>query len=144
MSDNQEDHQLEAHDPTGFQFLQCRGLFVLQTAVGKISVLPIRMAQVSSVVFVRPGSEELIRLSREEERKLSYDEQVKLINTRIQSELVGRIVKKGDMITSFLFGGSDLLMLFKRQADIRILAEVGTHYPVRNQIGFANMGSLLF
>ncbi|MFN9643887.1 MAG: phosphatidylserine decarboxylase [Cyanobacteriota bacterium] len=81
--------QLEARDRLGFQFLQCRGLFVLQTAIGKIAVLPVGMAQVSSVVFVQPGTEELMRLS-EMEQRLSYDEQVRRINARIQAEVVGR------------------------------------------------------
>jgi phosphatidylserine decarboxylase len=34
MNGNQTDHQLEADDPTGFQFLHCRSFFALQTAVG--------------------------------------------------------------------------------------------------------------
>jgi phosphatidylserine decarboxylase len=34
MNGNQSDHQLEADDPTGFQFLHCRSFVVLQTAVG--------------------------------------------------------------------------------------------------------------
>jgi phosphatidylserine decarboxylase len=137
------DPHLEAHDPAGFQFLQCRGLFVLQTAIGKIAVLPVGMAQVSSVVFIRPGSEELMRLSAEEQKILSYEEQVNLINARIQRDIVGRTVKKGDMITSFLFGGSDLLMLFERQSNIQMTAEVGKHYPVRSLIGYADIERLV-
>jgi len=101
----QTDPHLEAHDPTGFQFRQCRGLFVLQTPIGKIAVLPVGMAQVSSVVFVRPGSEELMRLSAEEQKILSYEEQVNLINARIQRDIVGRTVKKVDMITSMVLDG---------------------------------------
>ncbi|MEB3317903.1 MAG: phosphatidylserine decarboxylase [Cyanobacteriota bacterium] len=135
--------QLEARDRLGFQFLQCRGLFVLQTAVGKIAVLPVGMAQVSSVVFVQPGSEELIRLSEAEQQQLSYDEQVRLINARIQTEVVGRTVNKGDMMTSFLFGGSDCLMLFERQANIHLTASVGAHYPVRSQMAYSARERLL-
>jgi phosphatidylserine decarboxylase len=82
-------------------------------------------------------------MSREEQKELSYDEQVKLINARIQIELADRTIKKGDMISSFLFGVSDLLMLFERQANIKILAEVGRHDPVRSPIGMANIEKLL-
>ncbi|MEB3333423.1 MAG: phosphatidylserine decarboxylase [Cyanobacteriota bacterium] len=134
---------LEALDPTGFQFLQCRGLFVLQTAIGKIAVLPVGMAQVSSVVFVKPGSDELIRLSQEEQRALSYEEQVDLLNARIQSEVVGKSVRKGDMMTSFLFGGSDLVMVFERQSKVNVTAMVGRHYPVRSQLATSSIEHLL-
>ena len=43
---------LDAEDPTGYQFVQCRGLLVLDSAIGKVAILPMGMAQVSSVVFV--------------------------------------------------------------------------------------------
>lgn len=46
---------------------------MLQTAIGKIAVLPIGMAEISSVVFVDPGTSELIRLSDSERRGCSYD-----------------------------------------------------------------------
>jgi phosphatidylserine decarboxylase len=118
---------LEAHDPTGYQFVQCRGLFVLQTAIGKIAVLPMGMAHVSSVAFVNPDTQELIRLSPEEREGRSYEEQVALINARLQSEVVGRTVRKGEMISSFLFGGSDIVMVFERRSNVSITAQVGVH-----------------
>jgi len=136
-------HHLEAQDQTGFQFVQCRGLFILQTAIGKIAVLPMGMAQVSSVAFVKPGSEELLRLSAEERKSLSYDQQVARINQRVQQEVVGKMIKKGDMITSFLFGGSDIVMLFERQSNINITATTGVHYPIRSQCAYANIATLL-
>lgn len=134
---------LEAQDQTGFQFVQCRGLFILQTAIGKIAVLPMGMAQVSSVAFVKPGSEELLRLSAEERKSLGYDEQVDSINQKLQQELVGKMVKKGDMISSFLFGGSDIVMLFERQSNVNITATTGVHYPIRSQCAYANIANLL-
>ena len=39
----------EAHDSVGYQFCQMRGLVVLETEVGLVAILPIGMAQVSSV-----------------------------------------------------------------------------------------------
>lgn len=62
-----------AEDATGYQFVQCRELIVLQTAIGKIAVLPIGMPQISSVVLVDPGTSELIRLSDSERLGCSYD-----------------------------------------------------------------------
>lgn len=43
--------KLDAQDSTGYQFAQARGLLVLDTPIGLVAVLPIGMAQVSSVVM---------------------------------------------------------------------------------------------
>lgn len=45
------DGSLDAVDGTGYQFQQQRGLIVLESPVGLVAVLPIGMAQVSSVVL---------------------------------------------------------------------------------------------
>jgi phosphatidylserine decarboxylase len=44
-------NSIEAVEGTGYQFLQTRGLVVLQTAAGLVACLPVGMAQVSSVVI---------------------------------------------------------------------------------------------
>jgi len=43
--------RFDAQDSTGYQFAQSRGLLVLDSPVGLVAVLPIGMAQVSSVVM---------------------------------------------------------------------------------------------
>lgn len=134
---------LDAQDATGYQFVQCRGLFVLETAIGKIAVLPMGMAQVSSVVFVKPGTQELIQLTEEERKRLSYDEQVALLNEKVHREVVGKTVSKGEMISTFLFGGSDIVVVFERQSNVNITATVGVHYPVRSQYAYSNISKLL-
>ena len=134
---------LDAQDATDYQFVQCRGLFVLETAIGKIAVLPIGMAQVSSVVFVKPGTQELIRLTQQEKKGRSYDEQVALINEKVRQEVVGKTVSKGEMISTFLFGGSDIVMVFERQSNVNITATVNVHYPVRSQYAYSNIAKLL-
>lgn len=137
---------LDAQDATGYQFVQCRGLMVLETAVGKVAVLPMGMAQVSSVVFMTPASEgpqRMIRLSAEEKRGRSYDERVALLNDKVRDALVGKTVRKGDMISSFLFGGSDIVLVFERRSNVTITAQPGVHYPVRSQYGVANIAELL-
>jgi hypothetical protein len=104
----EEDSPLDAQDATGYQFVQCRGLMVLQTAVGKIAILPMGMAQVSSVVFVTPASEgpqKLIQLTPKERKGRGYDSRCRY-STRRSGRLVHKKVKKGDMISTF-FGGSD-------------------------------------
>lgn len=133
---------LDAEDNTGYQFVQCRGLFVMQTAIGKIAILPMGMAQVSSVLYVKPGTQELIKLSPEQKR-LPYKEQVAILNQRAQEEVVGRRIAKGDMISSFLFGGSDIVVVFERQSNVNITAMAGVHYPVRSQYAYANIAKLL-
>ena len=45
------DGDLDIVDGTGYQFTQDRGLIVLETAMGLVAVLPIGMAQVSSVTL---------------------------------------------------------------------------------------------
>ncbi|WP_223641941.1 phosphatidylserine decarboxylase [Corallococcus sp. EGB] len=48
--------RMDAEDGTGYQFAQARGLLVLDTPTGLVAVLPIGMAQVSSVVMTaEPG-----------------------------------------------------------------------------------------
>jgi len=42
---------LEAQEGTGYQFVQSRGLVVLETAFGLVACMPVGMAQVSSVVI---------------------------------------------------------------------------------------------
>lgn len=137
---------LDADDATGYQFVQCRGLMVLETRVGKIAVLPMGMAQVSSVCFCTPASEgpqRLIRLTPDEKKGLSYDQQVALVNEKVQKALVGKSVRKGDMISSFLFGGSDIVMVFERRSNVNVSAQVGVHYPVRSQYAVSNIAQLL-
>lgn len=135
---------LDAQDATGYQFVQCRGLFVLETAIGKIAVLPMGMAQVSSVVFVEPGTDKLIRLTEEEKKKYpTYDEQVKILNEKTEKVWVGKQVKKGEMISSFLFGGSDIVMVFERKSNVNIAATVNNHYPIRSQYAYSNIDKLI-
>jgi len=43
--------QFDAQDGTGYQFAQARGLIVIDSPIGLVAVLPIGMAQVSSVVM---------------------------------------------------------------------------------------------
>lgn len=51
------------NDP-GYQFIQCRGLVVLETEVGAVAILPVSMAVVSSVVWT---AEEGVALRKGEE-----------------------------------------------------------------------------
>lgn len=137
---------LNAEDATGYQFVQCRGLMVLDTAIGKIAILPMGMAQVSSVVFVTPASEgrqELIRLTPKEKEGCDYDEQVRKLNAKVEETLKGKKVKKGDMISSFLFGGSDMVLVFERRSNVNVTAMEGVHYPVRSQYAYSNIAELL-
>jgi len=131
---------LNAEDPTGYQFVQCRGLLVLESAIGKVAVLPIGMAQVSSVVFVTPASDGQcpIVLSKEEKKQLDYQAQVDLINKNIHSALVGKHLEKGEMFSYFQFGGSDCVVVFERKANVDVTAKINQHYLIRSQYAVAN------
>ena len=76
--------ELGAPDRPGYQFLQARGMVVIETEdVGWVAVLPIGMAQVSSVVL---------------------SEKVK------EAAASGGKILKGEEISHFEFGGSDIVM----------------------------------
>ena len=97
-------NQFDAPDTPGYQFAQARGLVVLETAIGLVAVLPMGMAQVSSVV-----------LTAEQ----------------------GVTLTKGEEISYFQFGGSDICTVFQRQSNVNITAAVGTHYKMGTVIGHA-------
>lgn len=72
----------------GYQFLQTRGMVIIDNSVlGKVAVLPIGMAMVSSV-------------------KLLIKE--------------GDVLKKGDEMSTFLFGGSDIVCIFQGTAGLTV------------------------
>ena len=49
--DGRSVNRIEAVEGTGYQFIQTRGLVVLDTGVGLVACLPVGMAQVASVVI---------------------------------------------------------------------------------------------
>ena len=134
---------LDADDPTGYQFVQCRGLLVLESPIGKVAILPMGMAQVSSVVFVTPKKEgqQPIMLTPEEKQGRNYHQQVDLLNQKIEKALVGKHLEKGEMFSYFQFGGSDCVMVFERKANVDVTAKVNTHYPIRSQYAIANINN---
>ncbi len=97
------DGSLDAVDGTGYQFTQDRGLLVLDSPVGLVAVLPIGMAQVSSVTLTAE---------------------------------VGAKLFKGQEFGFFMFGGSDIVMLFE-SGKVLLDASIGTHYNQGRQIGHA-------
>jgi phosphatidylserine decarboxylase len=131
---------LDAADATGYQFVQCRGLLVLETVIGKVAVLPMGMAQVSSVVFTRPRAEgyQPIVLTAKEKQGLDYQQQVDRLNDELREALVGKQLAKGEMFSFFQFGGSDCVVVFERKANVNVTATAGVHYPIRSQYAVAN------
>ncbi|VDB86418.1 unnamed protein product [Peniophora sp. CBMAI 1063] len=85
-----------APDRPGYQFLQARGLILIENPLlGRVAVLPIGMAQVSSVVL---------------------------------SVQKGDTVRKGQEISYFQFGGSDIVMVFQKGANVKFDQKIGEHY----------------
>ena len=96
------DGSLHPVDGDTYQFAQERGLVVIDSpVVGLVAILPIGMAQVSSV------------------------------NLTVES---GATLTKGEEFGYFLFGGSDIVMLFQNP-QLKFDAEVGTHYLQGQKIG---------
>lgn len=91
-----------APDGTGYQFTQTRGIIIFDAPIGLVAVLPIGMAQVSSVNM----------------------EAVK-----------GAYLNKGDEFGYFLFGGSDIIMLFENKSTVTISAAPGIHYNTGMCVG---------
>jgi phosphatidylserine decarboxylase len=101
---------VSAPDSPGYQFLQMRGLITIDSPVlGLVAVLPIGMAQVSSV-------------------KLSVK--------------AGDTVKKGQEISYFQFGGSDVVLVFQKKSGLGInsfpnVTDPPTHYNMGNTLAIA-------
>lgn len=93
-----------APDDAGYEFIQTRGLFVIDSPIGYVAVLPMGMAQVSSIV---PTAEE------------------------------GRTLHKGEEISYFQFGGSDIVMVFQERSNVSFTAQPGVHYKVGTRIAMA-------
>ncbi|CAB4475712.1 unnamed protein product [Rhizophagus irregularis] len=102
----------EAPDNPGYQFCQSRGLVIIKSQFGLVAVLPVGMAQVSSVVL-----------------------NDKIIPSR---ENPNPKVKKGDEISHFQFGGSDIVLVFQKDSNVDVLANLGRHYRVGEQIAIAH------
>lgn len=96
--------KLSALDEAGYQFLQTRGLVVIQSKIGKVAILPMGMAQVSSIVVTAQK---------------------------------GVTLRKGEEISYFQFGGSDIVMVFERASNVSITAQPGVHYKVGTKIAEA-------
>ncbi|KAF4467696.1 phosphatidylserine decarboxylase 2 [Fusarium albosuccineum] len=102
----------DAPDTPGYQFLQSRGCFILENEyLGKVAVLPIGMAQVSSV-------------------KLTVKE--------------GDWVQKGDEISCFQFGGSDIICVFQAKAGLKRDSFTFSPGPKKNpEVPYSEMGTIL-
>lgn len=100
---NQLFDSLDAPDEAGYQFLQARGCVIIKNKfLGYVAVLPIGMAQVSSV-----------KLAWEPKEGEEYP-----IQPNVE-------INKGDEISHFEFGGSDIVLVFQKDADIQILGAQG-------------------
>lgn len=97
-------NKFDAPDNPGYEFMQNRGLVVIDSPVGLVAVLPMGMGQVSSVV-----------VTAEE----------------------GRVLRKGEEISYFQFGGSDIVMVFEAAANVEFTATVGQHYKYGRAIAHA-------
>ncbi|KIP06517.1 hypothetical protein PHLGIDRAFT_72611 [Phlebiopsis gigantea 11061_1 CR5-6] len=99
------DPTLDAPDTAGYQFLQARGLILIDNpTLGLVAVLPIGMAQVSSVVL---------------------------------SVQKGDYVEKGQEISKFQLGGSDIVMVFQKDANVKIDQVENQHYNYGTQVATA-------
>lgn len=99
-----EDGTFDAPDGSedGYEFTQTRGIIVLDSPIGLVAVIPIGMAQVSSVNM--PAVE-------------------------------GSYLNKGDEFGYFLFGGSDIIVLFEADSKVTVNTAPRVHYNTGMAIG---------
>lgn len=93
---------LHAVEGTGYQFVQSRGLVVIDSPVGLVACLPVGMAQVSSVVITAE---------------------------------VGAVLRKGEEMGYFQFGGSDFVMVFENRSKLRLICTPDSHALQGEEIG---------
>lgn len=96
--------KFDAPDSAGYEFMQTRGLIVLDSPIGLVAVLPMGMAQVSSVILTAE---------------------------------VGQTLRKGEEISYFQFGGSDIVILFEAASNVSFTAQPGVHYRYGTKIADA-------
>ncbi len=99
--------RLEVTDETGYQFSQQRGLIVFDSPIGLVAVLPMGMAQVSSVNM---------------------------------TAVEGSYLNKGEEFGYFLFGGSDMILLFEADSGVTITSAPGIHTNAGMCIGEVTRG----
>ncbi len=110
VEDTEDSHQIhlkrnfDSLDTPGYQFAQTRGLFILETPIGLVAVLPIGMCQVSSVILTAE---------------------------------VGVTLRKGEELSYFQFGGSDIIVLFEAASNVSFTAQKGIHYKMGTKIAEA-------
>lgn len=92
-----KDGEFDAPDGAGYEFTQTRGLIIFDSPIGLVAVLPIGMAQVSSVNMVA---------------------------------VEGAYLNKGDLFGYFMFGGSDIIMLFEEKSNVIVTSAPGIHFNV--------------
>jgi phosphatidylserine decarboxylase len=59
------------------------------------------------------------------------------VSSVIVTAEVGVTVRKGEELSYFQFGGSDIILLFEAKSNVSLTAQVGTHYKVGTRIGQA-------
>ena len=96
--------KFDAPDTPGYEFMQNRGLVVMESSIGLVAILPMGMGQVSSVVMTAES---------------------------------GRVLRKGEEISYFQFGGSDIVMVFEAASNVHFTATVGQHYKYGRAIAKA-------
>lgn len=59
------------------------------------------------------------------------------VSSVILTAEVGKKMRKGEELSYFQFGGSDVILLFESSSNVSITAQMGVHYKVGTRIGQA-------
>ncbi|MFV0435124.1 MAG: phosphatidylserine decarboxylase [Leucobacter sp.] len=102
--DGKQTHKLSILDGTGYQFVQTRGMIVIDSPIGLVACVPMGMWPVSSVVITADK---------------------------------GGVVRKGDELGFFAFGGSDFVMVFQKEANVVLNGRPNKHVRMGTCVGNA-------
>ncbi len=59
------------------------------------------------------------------------------VSSVVMTAEVGVTVRKGEELSYFQFGGSDIIVVFEAKSNVSITAQVGTHYKMGTRIAQA-------
>ena len=59
------------------------------------------------------------------------------VSSVVMTAEVGVTLRKGEEVSYFQFGGSDIILLFEARSNVSLTAQVGTHYKMGTRIGQA-------
>ena len=114
-------------------------LIAIAVGVMAIGIVQLRNAPVDVLPEFTPPYVEV----QTEALGLSADEVEQMITVPLEADLLNGVEGVDVIRSESVSGLSDIVMVFERQSNVNITAQVGVHYPIRSQYAYANIAKLL-